>query len=219
MQRRHAVNGGAGDAAAIRPNPVRARVRCFGIAAAGPPRAGTMNWDRPRARQPAQGGEIQMIVMIVADQHDVDAGKILPSHARFAPAPRTDPGERTRPFRPDRIGQNVGTRLLEQHGGMVDQRDPQLVAFHAGRRFGWLDVGNETRRWLRPAGELPSQDVEKAARLGASGLKKRFPSKCEMEISRAPKRWGERLNHWANLFIYHETRLSTPSRNVLNSAK
>ena len=31
-------------------------------------------------RQPAQGGKIQMIVVIVAEEHGVDAGKILPPH-------------------------------------------------------------------------------------------------------------------------------------------
>ena len=55
--------------------------------------------------------------------------------------------------------------MLEQQRGMVDQRDPELIAFHARWRFRWLDVRNESGRWLRPAGELPSYDVEKAARL------------------------------------------------------
>ena len=59
-------------------------------------------------------------------------------------AARTDPGERTGPLRPDRIGQNVGAALLQQHGGMVDQRNAQLVAFHARRRFRLLDVRNES---------------------------------------------------------------------------
>jgi hypothetical protein len=34
---------------------------------------------------------------------------------------------------------------------------------------------------------------------GASGLKKRLPSKCEMEISRRRNRVANVRNHWANL--------------------
>ena len=49
------------------------------------------------------------------------------------------------------IGQDVEAALLEQDRGMVDQRDAQGVAFHARRRFGWLDVRNETGRSV-PAG-------------------------------------------------------------------
>ena len=82
-------------------------------------------------RQPAQRGQIQMIVVIVAEEHGIDAGKILPPHSRLPAAARTDRGERTGPLRPDRIGQNVDAALLEQQRGMVDQRNPQLIAFHA----------------------------------------------------------------------------------------
>ena len=42
-------------------------------------------------RQPAQRGQIQMIVVIVAEQHDIDAGKILPPHAGRTASPRPDP--------------------------------------------------------------------------------------------------------------------------------
>jgi hypothetical protein len=47
---------------------------------------------------------------------------------------------------------------------MVDQRDSQLVFFRASRRFRWLDVSDEAGGRLRAAGQLPSQDIEKAAR-------------------------------------------------------
>ena len=136
-----------------------------------------MNWDCPRSASRRKRGKIQMIVVIVAEEHDIDAGKILPPHARLPAAARTDPGERTGPLRPDRIGQNVGAALLKQHRGMVDQRDPQLIAFHARRRFRWLDVRNETGGWLRPAGELPSQDIEKAARLRGVRIEEALPVK------------------------------------------
>ena len=105
-----------------------------------------------------------MIVMIMAQEDRINSGKVLPPHAWLPAAARTNHGERTCPLRPDRIGQNVGAALLEQHGGVVDQRNLQLVCFYAERRFRLHDVRNETGRRLRPAGQLPSQDVEEAAR-------------------------------------------------------
>src|SRR5258708_2677553 len=106
-----------------------------------------------------------MIVVIVAEKHQMDGGKILPAHARHAAAARADGGKRTCPLGPDRIGQNIDSALLEQKRGMVDQRNRELIAIHGRRRFGWLDVRNEAGGWLRPCGELPSQDVENAAGL------------------------------------------------------
>ena len=41
----------------------------------------------------------------------------------------------TCPLGPDGVRQNVAAVLLEQHGGMVDQRNPQSAAFHASRRY------------------------------------------------------------------------------------
>ena len=133
-------------------------------------------------RQPAQGGQIQMIVVIVAEEYGIDPGKILPPHARLPAAARTDRGERTCAVGPDRIGQNVEVALLEQHRGMVDQRNPQLSAFNARRRLGLLHVRNETGGWLRPAGELPSQNIEKAARRGGVGIEEALPVKV-------PRKW------------------------------
>jgi hypothetical protein len=49
-------------------------------------------------RQKAQGREIQMIIVIVAEEHGIDAGKILEPHAWHPAAARTDPGKRTCPL-------------------------------------------------------------------------------------------------------------------------
>ena len=68
----------------------------------------------PTIRQPAQGGKIQVIVVIVAEEYGIDAGKILPPHARLPVAARTDRGERTCALGPNRISQNVEVALLEQ---------------------------------------------------------------------------------------------------------
>ena len=120
MHRRHAVNGGSGDRQRIAPIQF-----VDGTDALGPQQTGDAERDDelglPASRQPAQSGEIQMIVVIVAEEHNIDAGKILPPHARLAAAARTDPGERTRPLRPDRIGQDVKPLCWSSTRGVVDR--------------------------------------------------------------------------------------------------
>ncbi len=65
------------------------------------------------ARQPAQGAEIEMIVMVVADEHNVDTRKIFPSDARRPAAARTDGAEWTCALRPDRVGEDICGVLLQ----------------------------------------------------------------------------------------------------------
>jgi hypothetical protein len=60
---------------------------------------------------------------------------------------------------------------------MIDQRNPQLIVFHAGRRFRWLNVSKKAGGRFAPAGELPSQGIEKAARLGRVRIKEALPVK------------------------------------------
>src|ERR1700681_647648 len=99
--------------------------------------------------------------MIVADQHGVDAWQMLPGHARFSPAPRTYPGQRTRSFGPNWVRQNVRTQLLKEHGGVVHQSDSHSVAFHVAGRDGLLDVGNKTGRRFPPGGQHQSERIQK----------------------------------------------------------
>ena len=176
MQRRHVVNGASGERQRFAPIQLMNRTD-----AAGSEQAGDSGRNDELALstigQPAQSEEIQMIVVIVADKHYIDTGKILPPYARQAPAARAHPGKRTRPRRPDRIGQNVASALLEQQCGMIDQCNPQLIAFHCRRRLAWLNVRNEAGGWFPPAGELPSQGIEKAARLSRVRIEVALPVK------------------------------------------
>ena len=48
---------------------------------------------------------------------------------------------------------------------MIHERDAQDGAFHAAGRHGGLDIRDESRRRLRPVGELPPQDVPIATHL------------------------------------------------------
>lgn len=76
---------------------------------------GNNECDASPPRQPAQGRKVQMIVVVVADQHDVDLRKILLPDSGVSSAARPYPGKWARALRPDWIGQNVGAPLLEQH--------------------------------------------------------------------------------------------------------
>src|SRR5579863_8561300 len=94
------------------------------------------------------------------------------NHARYPAAWRTDPGKGTCPLRPDRVGQYIRAALLNQHRGMVDQGDAKLTAVNSSRRFRLRDVVNKTGGPLRPAGELPSQKIEKPAHLRRTRIEK-----------------------------------------------
>jgi hypothetical protein len=146
----------------------------------------------------------------VAEEYGIDAGKILPPHTRLPAAARTDRGQRTGPLRPDRIGQNVEVALLEQQRGMVDQRNSQFSAFNAGRRLGLLYVRNETGGYLRPAGELPSQEIEKAARWGGVGIEEALPVKV-------PRKW-QRAGDMLHRFLFtHSFRAQNSYTNPVKS--
>src|SRR2546422_8869726 len=104
MQRRNAVNGGSGEWQRFAPIQFVDGADAPGSQQPGyPGRNDELGFSK--IRQPAQGGKIQMIVVIVAEEHGIDAGKILPPHSRLSAAARTDRGERTCPLRPDRIRQ------------------------------------------------------------------------------------------------------------------
>ena len=56
-----------------------------------------------------------MVVVIVAEEHDVDTREILPPDPRTSSAARPHPGQRAGSLRPDGIGQNVRGALLQEH--------------------------------------------------------------------------------------------------------
>lgn len=124
---------------------------------------------RALGEQP-ESGEIEMIVMIMAQEHEIDPGKIVETHARGAAAARTDPGDRTGPVRPDGVGQDVEAALLEQDCGVVDERDAEGVGCDGSGRIGWSDIGNEREAGFTAAGEFPAQGIEIAASLRGIGI-------------------------------------------------
>jgi hypothetical protein len=123
--------------------------------------------------------------MIMAEQHYIDARKVLKPHTGFAPPPRTDPGEWTRPFGPDRISQNVDAKLLQQNRGMVDKGNSEVTALDGVRRFRCLNIVNEARGSFPPAGEAPMQSIKEAGR----HLTLRIVKALAVEVARKG-RWG-----------------------------
>jgi hypothetical protein len=174
MHGRHAVNEGCAE----RPRfaPIEFVDRADVLRSQQPGYSGRNNELRLSASgEPAQAGKVEMIVMIVTEEHGIDAGQVLPPHARHPAAARTDGGEWTGALAPDGIGQDVKTALLEEHCGVVDQGNVEPAAFDAGRRFRLAHVRNETGRRLGAGGELPSQEIEKAAGRGAAGIEEALP--------------------------------------------
>src|SRR5579863_8153143 len=103
--------------------------------------------------------------MVVAEEHGVDRRQIQPGYSGLSPAPRTRPRQRTRTFGPYRVRQNVGTRLLKEHRGVVHESGSQHAAFHAAGWFRLFHVRDELGRRFRTAGQLPSEDITKPAHL------------------------------------------------------
>src|SRR5215469_10996665 len=124
-----------------------------------------------------QRGQIHVVVMIVTEEHGVNARQILPQYARLSSTPRPYPGKRARSFRPNGVRQNIGTALLQEHRRMIHQRDAQSVSVHARRRCGWLNIRNETWRRFGPAGQFPPQSINKPRRLRSIRIVESLPIK------------------------------------------
>ena len=91
--------------------------------------------------EPPQGLDVEMVVMVVRDQHRVDRRQVLEGDAR-----RVDPlgpgeGDRARPLREDRVGQEVEPRDLDQQRGMAD-RGRRAGPRPAAGGLSWKGLGN-----------------------------------------------------------------------------
>src|SRR5579859_8199719 len=75
-----------------------------------------------------------MIVMIVADENQIDRRKILEADAWRAMTLRSEKPDRRCALGPDRIGEDVDAIELDQRRRVIDERDAQLAARDALRR-------------------------------------------------------------------------------------
>ena len=107
--------------------------------------------------------------MIVAQQNEVNIGKLVEMDARCATPSRSGPGQRAHSLRPDGISEDVLAVALQQHGGMIYQGDTQPAVFNlSGWNRGcnsWIEAG-----LLRTAGQFPAQTVQQTSRLRGTGV-------------------------------------------------
>src|SRR5258708_11695012 len=105
-----------------------------------------------------------MVIVVVADQHDIDGRQIIPRYSRFSPPPRTRPGQRTRSFGPDWVRQNIASPLLKENRRVVHQSGSQSAPFQPAGRYSLIDVRKETRRRVRPTDQPPTESPKKTPR-------------------------------------------------------
>src|SRR5688500_5429860 len=73
--------------------------------------------------EPLQRRQIHMVVMVMADEDQVDVRKSLEGDSWPAHPPRADKREGRRPLGPDRIGEDVEAVHLDEDGGMANPGD------------------------------------------------------------------------------------------------
>ena len=111
--------------------------------------------------QTPQGRQVEVIIMIVADQDDIDRRQVLPGYPRGMDPPRPKPGKGAGPLRPDRVGEDIEPLGLQQYGGVADPGDPQIPAEDPG----WRLIGCRQGLGIRPVPPLAGQaPFEKAAK-------------------------------------------------------
>jgi hypothetical protein len=71
--------------------------------------------------QPQQGRDIQVIVVVMAQQHDIDRRQVLEADAWDTMAPRPCELHRAGALAPDRIRDDVQFADLQQHRRVVDE--------------------------------------------------------------------------------------------------
>ncbi len=133
--------------------------------------------------QPAERGEIEMIVMIVAEQDEVDGREIFEVDSGGAVTFWTRPGKGTGAKGPNRIREDVESAGLDENGGVIDDGDAQSGTVDAGRWNGGHDVGDEVWGTLGAAGEFPTDDAGQAERAAAIGVGEAFTVEVGQVIS------------------------------------
>ncbi|CRP11100.1 hypothetical protein PAERUG_P18_London_17_VIM_2_04_10_02600 [Pseudomonas aeruginosa] len=130
---------------------------------------------RPAPVELAQGFQVEVVVVVVAHQHQVDRWQLVERQPGRMVALRADEGERADPLRPDRVGEDVQAAVLDQQGGVVDVGDPQFFAagalVHPWRR---CRRRQGEPRALRRAVPLPLEQVAQALVRGRLDIAETF---------------------------------------------
>ena len=78
------------------------------------------------------GGQVQVIIVIVRDEDQIDARKMVERDTRRIVTSGTREGDRARPLGPDRIGQDVVSTHLNKECRVADEADAQILLCNAG---------------------------------------------------------------------------------------
>ncbi len=119
--------------------------------------------------QPLERGNVHMVIMIVADDDQVDLGQIIKPDARLCDPLRPQRRKGAGIVGPDRVGQDVEPGRLHQHRRMADPG-----RHHApGRSEGWRSAGLHCNR-RGPFGALilpgqPAKEKSPAVRARGAG--------------------------------------------------
>ena len=115
-----------------------------------------------RGRESRQRRDIEMVIMAMRHQHRVDRRQRVECDARIVHPFRPDESKRRGALRPQRVGQNVHARRLQQNRRVPDERDTPLGTRNPCRRL----VGIRARCPCRPFGlaaaGVPAQQVGSA---------------------------------------------------------
>lgn len=105
-------------------------------------------------RETTQRRKIQVVIMVVGDQHDVNRRQLLKANARVLTPPGAGPGDRAAPFGPDGVGQDVEAVHLDQKRRVADRGHHKLSLPDPGRRRG----SGQKIPDLRPFGPVVSEN-------------------------------------------------------------
>ena len=114
---------------------------------------------RLRGVQAADGGEVEVVVVIVRYQYPVDGWKIGDVDARGVDALGAGKAKGAGAFRPMRVEQDVYACGLDEHGGVADEAQTELLARDALRGIVAQAVGGLAVPSAAFAVKAPLQDI------------------------------------------------------------
>ena len=133
---------------------------------------------RLRGVQAADGGEVEVVVVIVRDQHPIDGREVGDVDARGVDALGAGKAEGAGAFRPMRVEQDVDASGLDEHGGVADEAQAELLASDALGGIVAEAVGGLAVPGAAFAIEAPLQDIpERFAVVDAPRVEEAFAVK------------------------------------------
>src|SRR5271156_2037657 len=114
----------------------------------------------PAGGDAAQGGKVEMIVVVVTLEHEINGGKLVEMNSGGAVARRSDPGEGAGAMGPDGIAENVEAFELDEDRGMTDEGGADFSVVNA---FGRSGAGRRVNPFAPGCGAASEQPFERAS--------------------------------------------------------